>query len=71
MKGKLKSLLLVVCLLVSMSVFAACGQKTESTENNSGLSEQQIDSFKSSAVGMIESVTSMDEIGRASCRERV
>lgn len=61
MKGKLKSLLLVVCLLVSMSVFAACGQKTESTENNSGLSAEQIASFESSAVGMIESVTSMDD----------
>lgn len=61
MKGKLKSLLLTVCLLVSMSVLAACGQKTESTENNGGLTEQEITSFESSAVGMIESVTAMDD----------
>lgn len=61
MKGKLKSLLLSVFLLLSVCALAACGNKTESSADTGGLKEEQIKAYEGSAVEMIKSVVEMSD----------
>lgn len=61
MKGKLKSLLLSVFLLISVCALAACGNKSESSANTGGLNESQITAYENYAVEMIKQVVEMSD----------